>query len=64
MFIFDKCNGCTPDENKAEHIFGKVEKLIICEKCSKVALITAPMDEKTAKDILKKLQNGKTYRVL
>ena len=64
MFIFDKCEGCAPDEKKAEHVFGKVEKLTVCEKYSKVALITAPMSELDSKVILKKIKNGKTYRVL
>lgn len=64
MFIFNKCDGCTPDENKAEHLFGKVEKLIVCEKCGKVALITESMTETYAKDILSRLNGGKMYRVL
>ena len=64
MFIFNKCEGCTPDEKKAEHIFGKVEKLVSCDKCGKVALITVEMTETEAQTILAKLQGGKMYRVL
>ena len=64
MFIFDKCEGCTPDEKKAEHLFGKVEKLISCNECGKVALITCPMTEDEANIILAKLNNGQCYRVL
>ncbi len=64
MFIFDKCEGCTPDEKKAEHLFGKVEKLIISEKRGKVALITESMTESEAKAILARLKGGKAYRVL
>ena len=64
MFIFDKCDGCTPDEKKAEHIFGKIEKLISCDKCGKVALITEKLSEVEADSILKKIKNGKSYRLL
>ena len=64
MFIFDKCDGCTPDQKKAEHIFGKVEKLISCDKCGKVALITEELSENEADSILQKIKNGKSYRLL
>ena len=64
MFIFDRCDGCTPDAKKAEHIFGKVEELITCDKCAKVALITEAMSEIDAEAILAKLKNAKMYRVL
>ena len=64
MFIFDKCDGCTPDQKKAEHIFGKVEKLISCDKCGKVALITEELSETEADSILQKIKNGKSYRLL
>lgn len=64
MFIFDKYDGCTPDQKKAEHIFGKVEKLTSCDKCGKVALITEEMSETEADSILQKIKNGKSYRLL
>ena len=64
MFIFDKCDGCTPDQKKAEHIFGKVEKLTSCDKCGKVALITEKLSETEADIILQKIKNGKSYRLL
>ena len=64
MFIFDKCDGCTPDQKKAEHIFGKVEKLTSCDKCGKVALITEEMSETEADSILQQIKNGKSYRLL
>ena len=43
---------------------GKVEKLISCDKCGKVALITEELSETEADSILQKIKNGKSYRLL
>ncbi len=62
FFLFEKCPSCVLDKETAEKCFGKIELLEIIS--NRVAVITAPMDEKTASSIVEKLNNCKTYRLL
>lgn len=62
LFIFEKCADCQITKEKAEKIFGKIEKLEL--NGQRVAVITAQMSEACAKDIASKLKGCKTYRLL
>ncbi len=62
FFIFDKCPDCTLDKLTAEKCFGEIERLEIFG--TKVALITAPMSEICACEIMNKLNGAKAYRLL
>ena len=62
FFTFDKCAECTLTEEKAEKCFGKIEALIT--EGNRAAVITAPMNEKTAAEISAKLKGARSYRLL
>ncbi len=61
-FIFKKCPKCSFDASKAEKCFGDIE----CAECigDTVAVITASMTERKARELTQKLDNCKTYRLL
>ncbi len=62
FFIFDKCAACELNKEKAEKCFGKIEALEVVG--NRAAVITAPMNEKSAAEIVSKLSNAKSYRLL
>ena len=63
LFIFKRCEGCEPNIECAEKLFGKIETLSLFG--DKVAVLTAePMREDVALNITSKLNCGKAYRLL
>jgi len=62
FFTFDKCAECTLTKEKAEKCFGQIEAFIT--EGNRAAVITAPMNEKTAAEINSRLNNCRSYRLL
>jgi homoserine dehydrogenase len=63
MFVFDKCDGCTPDADKLAACLGvKVLKFTCTD--NKVAFISEAISEAEANAISAKLSSCKMYRVI
>ena len=62
FFTFEKCAECELTREKAEKCFGEIEALTTLG--NRAAVITAPMNEKSAAELGAKLQNSRSYRLL
>ena len=62
-FFFSRCDGCEPSIECVQKLFGQIEKLSVFG--NKIAVVTAqPMREDRAAEIVAKLSDCKTYRLL